>query len=344
MTVKFFKAILILPLCAAAITSCKDDEETEVLPSLTGNLTLNYADFEFVDVGDRTVTFVPSGVTHPEGGAISYSWQITPDMDSSEKSENEDGSYVYTFPDSLGTYTVNCTASADGYYSSGISYYATVVSATKSLTDMELEGLSSITDDRDGKTYRITEIGGVSWFCENLKYAGAGTPYSDSEPMSDIFGRFYTFNELENVCPDGWSVPSEEDWTALAKALWEPDHQDPENPGSALVPDTEEEYFNGIAGKLMVNAKFNTALLWEMWPAVDITNESRLAMIPVGIANISGNTRDFSGVNTYAAFWTSSPDGEDRAFYKYLICGSPNVYSAAGDISSFAINVRCIRK
>ena len=149
MTVKFFKAILILPLCAAAITSCKDDEETEVLPSLTGNLTLNYADFEFVDVGDRTVTFVPSGVTHPEGGAISYSWQITPDMDSSEKSENEDGSYVYTFPDSLGTYTVNCTASADGYYSSGTSYYATVVSATKSLTDMELEGLSSITDDRD---------------------------------------------------------------------------------------------------------------------------------------------------------------------------------------------------
>ena len=94
----------------------------------------------------------------------------------------------------------------------------------------------------------------------------------------------------------------------------------------------------------MVNAKFNTALLWEMWPAVDITNESRLAMIPVGIANISSNTRDFSGVNTYAAFWTSSPDGEDRAFYKYLICGSPNVYSAAGDISSFAINVRCIRK
>lgn len=365
MILKNLKAVLLVSACVAGLVSCKkDDETTEVLPSLEGNLTITAqneageeVNFEFIAVESeesRTVTFIPKGVSHPEGGTISYSWTISPDMEDSETSSAEDGSYVYTFPDSLGTYTVTCSASASGYYSSSTSYYSTVVSQTESLTDMELDDpeLGTFTDDRDGKTYKTTsKWGNYEWFCQNLSYSedGRGTPYNNSEVMNDIFGRFYTWDELgiggdNGICPDGWEIPSEDAWLDLAQALYESGSEDD---GSGDSGEETTDYFSGIAGKLMVNAKFNTSLLWEFWPTVDITNDSGLAMIPAGFANISEDTKDFSGVNIYAAFWTSTAEDSanpERALYRYLICGTPDVLSNYGYTGSFAANVRCVKK
>ena len=66
-----------------------------------------------------------------------------------------------------------------------------------------------------------------------------------------------------------------------------------------------------------------------------------------GFANISEDTKDFSGVNIYAAFWTSTAEDSanpERALYRYLICGTPDVLSNYGYTGSFAANVRCVKK
>ena len=337
MILKNLKAVLLVSACVAGLVSCKkDDETTEVLPSLEGNLTITAqneagedVNFEFIAVESeesRTVTFIPKGVSHPEGGTISYSWTISPDMEDRETSSAEDGSYVYTFPDSLGTYTVTCSASASGYYSSSTSYYSTVVSQTESLTDMELDDpeLGTFTDDRDGKTYKTTsKWGNYEWFCQNLSYSedGRGTPYNNSEVMNDIFGRFYTWDEAKEICSNltqnggnEWRLPTRSDWDVLGKYFSAPDGSED---GSAS--DGDLTVWKGITSKLMTNAKFNGNEMWEYWTAVgDISNESGFSIIPTGYATVVNMTQGdnsqtqtvnriwtFFGMNEYAGFWTS---------------------------------------
>ena len=146
--------------------------------------------------------------------------------------------------------------------------------------------------------------------------------------MSDVFGRYYSFEEAQTICPDGWRLPTDAEWSAAA-----------------------EEYDNNIAA-LMGNAYFNGNLMWEYWPAVgEITNASGLSMIPAGYAMLSGKASDgsypnaqFQGNNQYAIFWTAdTAEEEGMAYYRYIICDQPEFMLGKGDITSFGATVRCVR-
>lgn len=322
-------------ICLISIFSCKkDEEETQTLPSLDGVLSFNGEDYEFIKVNSAAITFTPSGVSHPEDGNIEYIWTVSHGQETPDTSKAENGAFTFTFPDSLGTYSVVCTARAEGYYSKSVSYNITTV-GEKSLEGMGFsDGDEIFTDARDNKDYHVATIGNLVWFRQNLAYAEAGSPYRDAEAMSDIFGRYYTWDELDGLCPEGWRVPAEKDWTDLAKSLAED--------ASEM---NELEKFEGIAGKMMANARFNTELLWEFWPAVDIDNGTGLAMIPTGFANISGDSKTFLGVNKYAAFWTATEnaDNKEQAYYRYIIDEAADVMLGHGYKNSFAANVRCVK-
>ncbi len=61
-------------------------------------------------------------------------------------------------------------------------------------------------DDRDGREYKIKDIGnGVVWFMEDLAY--------NSKTK-------YTWTEAQTVCPSGWRLPSGADWITLDD-VWE---------------------------------------------------------------------------------------------------------------------------
>ena len=104
----------------------------------------------------------------------------------------------------------------------------------------------SLTDSRDGNQYRTIRIGSQNWMAENLRYA-----YFDNDNVSckdgtrsscDSLGRFYSWAEamdtlssgcgdgmllfctrgkyavpkhFRGVCPEGWRIPTEEDWNVL---------------------------------------------------------------------------------------------------------------------------------
>lgn len=104
----------------------------------------------------------------------------------------------------------------------------------------------TLTDERDGNQYRTIQIGSQNWMAENLRYA-----YFDNDSVSckdgtksscDSLGRFYSWAEamdtlssgcgddmllictrgkyavpkhFRGVCPEGWRIPTEEDWNAL---------------------------------------------------------------------------------------------------------------------------------
>jgi uncharacterized protein (TIGR02145 family) len=82
----------------------------------------------------------------------------------------------------------------------------------------------SMTDPRDGKTYKTTVIDGVTWMAENLNYDmmeafEPGTmPFGCYDYASwncEKYGRLYRETQRIDACPVGWRLPD----TADAKRL-----------------------------------------------------------------------------------------------------------------------------
>ncbi|MDR2728373.1 MAG: hypothetical protein LBB56_04515, partial [Chitinispirillales bacterium] len=94
-------------------------------------------------------------------------------------------------------------------------------------------GDDSFTDTRNSQTYKTVKIGNQTWMAENLNYAGSGgntgVCYNSSSDNCSKYGRLYTWAEVMNgasssllnpsgvqgVCPVGWHVPSDAEWTIL---------------------------------------------------------------------------------------------------------------------------------
>lgn len=81
------------------------------------------------------------------------------------------------------------------------------------------EGNSEIfTDSRDGKKYRTVKIGDQIWMAENLNYS-SGTCYKKEDANCDRYGRLYTWKDALDASPEGWHLPSKEEWQTLTVIL-----------------------------------------------------------------------------------------------------------------------------
>ncbi|MCX6223653.1 MAG: hypothetical protein NTV01_02685 [Bacteroidia bacterium] len=61
--------------------------------------------------------------------------------------------------------------------------------------------------------YGTVRIGDQWWFAKNLEFQHTNSQGSGYYQMD--FGRLYPANNLSFVCPDGWKVPTKEDWEKL---------------------------------------------------------------------------------------------------------------------------------
>ena len=72
-------------------------------------------------------------------------------------------------------------------------------------------------DSRDGKYYKYAYIGSTRWMAENLNYGSdsLGKCFWDDDENCSEYGHFYTYEESRTVCPDGWRLPTENDFSEL---------------------------------------------------------------------------------------------------------------------------------
>jgi uncharacterized protein (TIGR02145 family) len=71
-------------------------------------------------------------------------------------------------------------------------------------------------DGRDSISYKYTIIGKQVWMAENLKCPPGRTfTIEDNIGLCKECGRYYTYEEALEACPNGWHLPTDRDWIEL---------------------------------------------------------------------------------------------------------------------------------
>jgi len=201
---------------------------------------------------------------------------------------------------------------------------------------------SSTVCDIDGNCYETIQIGDQLWMAENLKVThynngdeiaypsnadfgsfdeGQYGVYDNDPSNADIYGNLYNWsvvNDDRGVCPDGWHVPSDDEWTILTDYL-----------GGESV----------AGGKMKETGTIEDGDgLWTS-PNTDATNESGFSALPAGY-RYYGNGY-YINVGNYGYFWSSSEYYSYSAWSRILIYGGSNVYRSYGS-KQYGFSVRCL--
>ena len=332
---KLFRWLLPVALVLAGVLSqgCKKETDPEY-SSLTGGLSLSLP--PYVEPG-YTKTFMIDTLmkaSRPDGGTLGYRFYDS-NTDKYDTLVTANGQilkhhYTFTAGEKLESFSLSLTAfpPEDTYYYSTSAYasYTIVkpgVTQDSSITGFEVS-VFSLKDPRDQRSYYIIDAGGHDWMRQNLAWEGAGRPFQYCSAMTDVFGRYYTWEEAQTACPPGWHLPADADWTALSEGA---------TPGRDIP---------ALAGAVMGDLYFNGTKMWEYWRDVKITDKHKLSMIPVGYATVADKDYDFQGVNTYAAFWTSD-EADGMGVFRYIYQDKDIVYRGRASKTDFAASVRCVR-
>lgn len=175
----------------------------------------------------------------------------------------------------------------------------------------------TFTDERDGKTYKTVKIGTQTWMAENLAYeASSGCWAYDNNPSNvKTYGYLFNWETAKNVCPKGWHLPTDAEWTVLTTYL-----------GGKDV----------AGGKL----KEISTTHWNN-PNIGATNESGFTALPTGVRNNDGA---FESIGSGGIWWSSTEFNNypRNAWYMGVDDRHSDVSRDDAD-KALSFSVRCVR-
>lgn len=198
-----------------------------------------------------------------------------------------------------------------GVSSSSVASSASVTSNVK---------YGTLQDARDGKTYKTIEIGGKTWMAENLNFSKSSDGsvvldstfcYDDIPANCEKYGRLYQEDDAIKACPDGWRIPTDEEWAALRNAV------------------------KSAYGESDANAPLRAVGVWE--DKISATNASGFSALPAGYRAKTGQC---DGEGTKAYFWGES----SMLYYGWILSKQYELDKESLIRGYFAYSLRCVSK
>jgi uncharacterized protein (TIGR02145 family) len=208
---------------------------------------------------------------------------------------------------------------------------ATTVSLSSNAT-IRANFQQAITDQRDGRVYRIVTIGTQTWMAENLNFNANGSVcYNNSPDSCAKYGRLYDWstamelpsscnssscaNQVQSrhrgICPVGWHVPSDAEWTTLVNFVT-----------------------NGTGGGAGARLKSTTG--WNS--GGNGTDDFGFSALPGGI----GWSGVFTVVGSFGSWWNATEHDASNARRRIIESGVSHVNS--GSSMKFGLfSLRCVK-
>lgn len=232
---------------------------------------------------------------------------------------NKDGEIILTTSGGTAPFIYSwsngATSESSGSIGSG-EFTVTVTDANLCIAELDLTVYGAFVDSRDDREYSTIKIGEQVWMAENLNatlyndqtsiqfvgnsssweslttgaYTWPGTNGSN-ESYRDTYGILYNWYAVSTgkLCPQGWHVPSDSEWTILS---------------DYLGGDSE------AGGKLkeVGTSKWNS-------PNSGANNDSKFSAVPSGYRFRYGVSEK---IGDGAFFWSTSEVDAGNAYYRYL--------------------------
>ena len=231
-----------------------------------------------------------------------------------------------------------------------VSFALHLTGCKEKVTDPAIIATDSITD-MDGNVYKTVKIGSKWWMAENLKvkrylngdsvtYIPRTSPQVEWSNLStgaycyldEKFGllyNFYTINDSRKLAPDGWHIPSDDEWKEMEISLG----MSPEDTGFLNWRGSDQGNKLKIVG--------GNTMFWMT--SSDIYNI--FGNDESGFTALGGACRLFNGqwgdITHTAYWWTSSLNGNE-AWYRGLDYDKPNIFRYFGP-KNYGFSIRCVK-
>jgi len=306
----------------------------EGFDDLSTNVELNS------DINELNVEMTSASFTHSVSGTITSKSNGSGILDCRVSMLNPDGSesQLFTYTTSNGDYQLATVP--DGNRTLRLSekcHFETQLIIADSDYQFDAEFETTMTDNRDGKVYDVVEIGGVVWMAENINYGeridGIHNQednqitekycYDNDESNCDTYGGLYQWNEMmqynttegiQGICPDGWHLATDDEWTVLV---------------------------NYLGGADIAGAKLKEKGTDHWIGNVGATDESGFSALPSGCRLSLDYT--FQSLHIYVSYWSSTVGHvSTAAWYRYMEYNHTTVHHYSRGMA-MGRSVRCIK-
>ncbi len=295
-------------------------------------------------------TIVTGGnITDDKGGSVTtrgvcYGRVTNPTI---VDSKTTDGTGIGTYISNITQLIPNTTYYIRAYAtnSAGTAYGNELIITTLPLTDA------------DGNIYNTIVIGTQVWMKENLKttklkdnttpipnvtgdaaWAALSTPgycwYGNNITYKDLCGALYNWYSVNtgNLCPSGWHVPTDADWTTLENYLIANGYN-----------------YDGTTTGNKIAKALSSSTLWQAYTGTGTVgntdysskrNATGFTALPGGYRGIGGF---FSTMGSYGLWWSATESNATNAWGRFLHYTYINLERATANDKKNGFSVRCLR-